>query len=39
MDFDIFFMTSVILNTEAFYMLLDDILPLFDDWRRYLYEI
>ena len=39
MDFDIFFMTSVSLNTEAFYVPLDDILPLFDDWRRYLYEI
>ena len=30
LDFDIF-MTSVFLNTEAFYIPLDDILPLFVD--------
>jgi hypothetical protein len=32
-------MTSVILIAEAFYMPLDAILPLFDGWRRYLYQI
>jgi hypothetical protein len=33
--FDFFFMTSV----EAFYMSLDAILPLFNEWRRYIYQI
>ena len=34
-----FLMTSVILIAEAFYMPLDAILPLFDGWRRYIYQI
>ena len=36
--FDIFLMTYVILIAEAFYMSLDAILPLFDGWRRYIYQ-
>jgi hypothetical protein len=31
--------SSVILFAEAFYMPLDAILPLFDGWRRYIYQI
>ena len=32
-------MTSVILIDEAFFMPLDAILPLFDGWIRYLYQM
>jgi len=32
-------MTSVIRIAEAFYMPLDDILHMFDGWRRCLYQI